>query len=100
MTEGISRRMRAHGAQGMVVPDVRYRPGKVVKPHSHTRAQIFYILEGDATFDNGVHFQADDSVEVPARAVYGSTAGENGCRLLIIRTGEARMIHAMNGGGE
>jgi mannose-6-phosphate isomerase-like protein (cupin superfamily) len=97
MTEGISRRMRARGAQGMFVQDVRYRPGKVVKPHSHTRAQIFYILDGDATFDNGVHFQADDAVEVPARAVYGFTAGDKGCRLLIIRTGEAKMIHPTNG---
>jgi quercetin dioxygenase-like cupin family protein len=91
LTEGIQRRMRAKGEEGMFIQDVFYRPGKVVDLHSHTRAQVFYIVEGSGTFDDGTEIRVDDAIQVPANLVYGFTAGDEGLRLLIIRTGEARM---------
>jgi quercetin dioxygenase-like cupin family protein len=91
MTEGITRRMRAKGEHGMFVQEVHYRPGKVVRPHSHNRAQIFYIVAGSGQFDDGTSFETGDIIQVPARNVYGFTASDQGIRLLIVRTGEAKL---------
>ncbi|MDE0701041.1 MAG: cupin domain-containing protein [Acidimicrobiaceae bacterium] len=64
-------------------------PGFVVPPHTHDINEIMLILEGSVEVTNGVVLNAGDTAVIPAGHMYGFTAGEQGVRFFVARTGEA-----------
>jgi hypothetical protein len=79
---------------GLHVTLSEYDPNVVIEPHSHDAAELMYVLEGDFTVD-GRRCGPGTVLRFPAHTVYGPlTAGPDGTRFLVVRTGQARTILA------
>ena len=77
---------------GLHVTLSEYDPNVVIEPHSHDAPELMYVLDGDFTVD-GRRCGAGTVLRFPAHTVYGPlTAGPQGTRFLVIRTGAARTI--------
>ena len=59
-------------------------PNYVAEPHTHGKAEIITILEGDIRVGART-LSRGDSVAVPADTMYGFTAGAEGVRFLNFR---------------
>jgi quercetin dioxygenase-like cupin family protein len=75
---------------GLFVTLSEYDPNVVIEPHSHNAAEMMFVLAGDFTVD-GRRCGPGTVLRFPANTVYGPlTAGPEGTRFLVIRTGQAR----------
>jgi len=86
--KGTRRRFLAQGDNGFYAQVVEMPPGFEAPAHSHSHAEVFMVLEGSCTM-NGDPMGPQDMTVVPAGASYGFTAGPEGLRFLVVRTGEA-----------
>ncbi|HZQ59506.1 MAG TPA: cupin domain-containing protein [Acidimicrobiales bacterium] len=86
--KGARRRFLAQGDSGFYAQVVEMPPQFEAPAHSHSHAEVFMVLEGSCTF-NGEELRANDMTVVPAGAAYGFTAGPDGLRFLVVRTGAA-----------
>jgi len=86
--KGARRRFLAQGDSGFYAQVVEMPPGFEAPAHSHSHAEVFMVLEGSCTM-NGEPMRPQDMTVVPAGATYGFTAGPDGLRFLVVRTGEA-----------
>ena len=66
---------------------IEYEAGHVAARHSHEEGEIFYMLSGDLTIGDDV-VEPGMLVYIEARAAYGPSTTEHGCRFL--RLGLAR----------
>ena len=85
---GTRRRFLAQGDSGFYAQVVEMPPHFEAPAHSHSHAEVFMVLAGSCTM-NGEQMRANDMTVVPANATYGFTAGPDGLRFLVVRTGEA-----------
>jgi quercetin dioxygenase-like cupin family protein len=86
--QGARRRFLAQGDSGFFAQVVEMPPGFEAPAHSHSHAEVFMVLGGSCTM-NGEAMGPQDMTVVPAGAMYGFTAGPEGLRFLVVRTGEA-----------
>lgn len=77
------------GDGGFFVQHVEMEPGHVVKAHSHSHAELFVVLSGGATFDDGAAVTAGDTAVIDANTVYAFTVGTDGMHFLIVRGADA-----------
>lgn len=68
--------------------------GLRIQPHSHDRNELFMVLEGGCSLDDGTTLVAYDSAVIPANQPYGFTVGERGMRFAVIRNGETSLTYA------
>ena len=77
-------------AEGLFVNLSEYDPDITLEAHSHDQPELMYILEGEMTI-GGERCRPGTVLRVPANTVYGPlTAGPEGVRFLVIRSGPAR----------
>jgi quercetin dioxygenase-like cupin family protein len=69
---------------GCSLQAVRYQPNSVVPRHSHSVAQIVFVLEGEARQGNRV-FGPGCGYYTPAGSVYSVQAGPDGVTLIEFR---------------
>jgi quercetin dioxygenase-like cupin family protein len=86
--KGARRRFLAQGDSGFYAQVVEMPPHFEAPAHSHSHAEVFMVLEGSCTL-NGEALRANDMTVVPAHSTYGFTAGPDGLRFLVVRTGAA-----------
>jgi quercetin dioxygenase-like cupin family protein len=86
--KGARRRFLAQGDSGFYAQVVDMPPHFEAPAHSHSHAEAFMVLEGSCTL-NGEELHPYDMTVVPAHGTYGFTAGPDGLRFLVVRTGEA-----------
>ncbi len=79
---------------GLQVTLSEYDPNVVIEAHSHNAAELMFVLDGEFTVD-GRRCGPGTVLRFPAHTVYGPlTAGPQGTRFLVVRTGPARTIIA------
>src|SRR5688500_17987718 len=77
---------------GLHVTLSEYDPDVVIEPHSHDAPELMYVREGDFTVE-GRRCGPGTVLRFPPNTVYGPvTAGAQGTRFLVIRSGPARTI--------
>ena len=86
--QGAARKLLAQGDGGFYTQVVQIPPNFEVPMHSHSHSEIFMVLEGRCSFD-GEEMEQYDMTVVPEHGVYGFTAGPEGVRFLVMRTGAA-----------
>ena len=86
--QGARRRFLSQGDGGFYAQVVDLPPNFATPAHSHSHAEVFMVLEGSCTL-NGEQLGAYDMTVIPAEDVYGFTAGPEGLRFLVVRTGPA-----------
>ena len=86
--KGTRRRFLAQGDSGFYAQVVEMPPGFEAPVHSHDHAEVFMVLDGSCTM-NGDRMGPCDMAVIPANGAYGFTAGPDGLRFLVVRTGEA-----------
>jgi quercetin dioxygenase-like cupin family protein len=76
---------------------------RVTEPHVHQRAEAFYVLEGELTFEIGAEREtitigAGGFVAVPANVAHSyGTAGSHPARWLVIHAGDGGFAAFMRG---
>lgn len=86
--QGVRRRLMAQGDSGFYTQIVEMPPGFDAPAHSHSHAEVFIVLDGSCTM-NGEKLGRYDTTVIPEGGVYGFTAGPDGLRFLVMRTGKA-----------
>jgi quercetin dioxygenase-like cupin family protein len=86
--QGVRRRFLTQGDSGFYAQVVEMPPHFDAPAHSHDHAEVFLVLEGSCTM-NGDRLGPYDMTVIPAHGTYGFTAGPEGLRFLVVRTGEA-----------
>jgi quercetin dioxygenase-like cupin family protein len=77
-------------AQGLFVNLSEYDANITLEAHSHDQPELMYVLEGEMTV-GGQRCLPGTVLRVPANTVYGQlSAGPEGVRFLVIRSGLAR----------
>lgn len=77
------------GEAGFYVQHVSMPPGYDVAPHRHDRDEIFLVLEGSCTLDDGRTLRPNDAAVLHAGHAYGFSVDEEPFRFLVVRAGEA-----------
>jgi quercetin dioxygenase-like cupin family protein len=90
---GAGRKLLAQGDGGFYAQIVQIPPNFEVPTHSHSHSEIFIVLEGGCSFD-GEEMQRYDMTVVPSNGIYGFSAGPEGVRFLVVRTGAASYADA------
>jgi quercetin dioxygenase-like cupin family protein len=84
------RKLIGDPAQGLFVNLSEYDPNVTLEAHSHDAPELMYILEGEMTI-GGERCLPGTVLRVPAHTVYGPlSAGPEGVRFLVVRSGPAR----------
>jgi quercetin dioxygenase-like cupin family protein len=91
--QGAGRKLLAQGDGGFYAQIVQIPPNFEAPTHSHSHPEIFMVLEGRCSFD-GEEMQQYDMTVVPSDGPYGFTAGPEGVRFLVVRTGAASYTDA------
>ncbi len=86
--QGVRRRFLAQGDSGFYAQVVEMPAHFDAPAHSHDHAEVFMVLEGSCTV-NGEQLRPYDMTVIPANGTYGFTAGPDGLRFLVVRTGAA-----------
>jgi uncharacterized cupin superfamily protein len=85
----VKRKLHAWGDADFYLQHVHMQPGHVVAPHSHSRDELIFILDGGCQIIDGPALHKNDSAVLLANREYGFTVGAEGMEFLIVRTGEA-----------
>jgi quercetin dioxygenase-like cupin family protein len=73
---------------------VEYAPGYTEKAHSHTAAEVIYVVDGELRVP-GATFKSGDALLIDADTVYGPLeAGPQGLKFLLVRFAPAEMVMA------
>lgn len=67
--------------------EMRLNPGTLIAPHSHDMGEIIFVVAGSLHWGDHA-LEAGGSMFIPAHTPYSFTAGEEGARLLNIRSRE------------
>lgn len=86
--QGAARKLLAQGDEGFYVQIVQIPPGFEAPTHAHDHAEVFMVLEGSCSFD-GEPMTPYDMTVVGEQSAYSFTAGPDGVRFLVVRTGAA-----------
>lgn len=69
----------------------RVRPGDVVAPHSHSTAEVTVVLDGSMIVGEET-LEPGTVLVIPAGAVYGFAAGEDGLDFVVVRPERAAYV--------